>query len=71
MKPIYFTRHALDRLLSIQLTEDDVIKTIHEGEIKREGKTKFRAVKKSKKGLIIAICTEYMDHIKIITLMKR
>lgn len=71
MKPIYFSRHALDRMLSSHITEDIVIKTIQEGEIKREGKSKFRAVKRSKKGLIIAICNEYADHIKIITLMKR
>ncbi len=71
MKPIFFSRHAIDRILDLRITKEDIIKAITEGEIKREGKIKFKAIKRTKKGLIIALCAGYCDHIRVITVMKR
>ena len=69
-KPIRFTRHAVMRLINIGLTEDDVVKAIKEGKRVGEGKIKFKAVQKGKKGRIVATCADYPDHILVITISK-
>jgi hypothetical protein len=69
-KPIRFTKHAVVRLISLGLTEDDVIKSIKDGMMIREGKIKFKAAKKGKKGRIVATCADYPDHILVITVSK-
>lgn len=58
------------RLINIGLTEDDVVKAIKEGKRVGEGKIKFKAVQKGKKGRIVATCAEYPDHILVITISK-
>lgn len=69
-KPIRFTKHAVMRLISLGLTEDDVVKAIKEGKRVREGKVKFKALQKGKKGRIVATCADYPDHILVITISK-
>lgn len=58
------------RLINIGLTEDDVVKAIKEGKRVGEGKIKFKAVQKGKKGRIVATCADYPDHILVITISK-
>lgn len=58
------------RLISLGLTEDDVVKAVKEGKKVREGKIKFKAIQKGKKGRIVATCADYPDHILVITISK-
>jgi len=70
-KPIKFTAQAVRRLLDLDLLEDDVVRAIREGKYVMEGRAKFKATLRSKRGLVIAICVKYPDHIKVITVSKR
>lgn len=58
------------RLVNLGLTEDDVVKAIKEGKRVGEGKIKFKAVQRGKKGRIVATCADYPDHILVITISK-
>ena len=71
MKPVYLSKHATDRMLDLGMTTQDIEKFIREGVIKKEGRTKFRGVMKTKKGWIIVICDEYLDYITMITITKK
>ena len=70
-KPIWFTEHAVKRLLALNLTEEDAVKAITEGKRTAEGKVKFKALIRTKKGFIIVTCAQYPDHIKVITVSRR
>lgn len=69
-KPIRFTRHAVMRTLSLGFTEEDVVRAVTRGKRRREGKLKFRAILRSKKGLLVVTCSDYPDHILVITVGK-
>lgn len=69
-KPVRFTRHAVIRTLSLSFTEEDVVKAITQGKRQHEGKLKFKAFFHSKKGLLVATCSDYPDHILVITVGK-
>lgn len=69
-KPIRFTKHAVIRLISLGLTENDIVKAIKEGKRAGEGRVKFKAVQKGKKGRMVATCANYPDHILVITVNK-
>ncbi len=66
-KPVRFTRHAVARILSLDFTEDDVLKAINRGERQAEGKSKFKTTLRLKGGLLVATCSDYPDHILVIT----
>jgi len=70
-KPVLFTRHAVVRIIALDFTEEDVLEAILSGERKREGKIKFKATLRKKRGFLIATCAEYPDHIVVITVSKR
>jgi len=70
-KPIKFTEHAVRRLLDLDLLEEDVVRVIREGKRVQEGRAKLKATLRSKRGLVIAVCAEYPDHIQVITVSKR
>jgi hypothetical protein len=57
-------------LINLGLTEDYVVRVIQEGKRIGEGKTKFKAVQRGKRGRIVATCAEYPDHILVITISK-
>lgn len=69
-KPIKFTEHSVIRMLNLNLTEDDVLKVIKEGNRIMEGKVKNRFVAKTKKSTIVVICAEYPDRIQVMTINK-
>lgn len=71
MKPVYFSRHALEKILKEDLAEEDAIKAIREGKIVREGGCKLKACANLKKGTIIVVCADYPDHVKVITVIRR
>lgn len=58
------------RLVNLGLTEDDVVKAIKEGKRVGEGKIKFKAVQRGKKGRMVATCADYPDHILVVTISK-
>lgn len=64
------TKHAITRGIKHGLTSEDIIKVIKFGEKKVEGKTKRRYTLQTKRGLMVAICAEYPDLIKVITITK-
>ena len=69
-KPIRLTRHAVQRALKYDLSPEEVVKLIREGERSREGATKTRYVLRSKRNVWVAICEEYSDQVIIITITK-
>jgi len=69
-KPIYLTRHAVQRALRYDLSSEEVEKIISDGEKKVEGKTKVRYVLRSKRGVWVAICEDYPDQIIVLTITK-
>lgn len=66
-KPVRFTKHAIIRTLSLGFTEDEVVRAIARGERRREGKNKFTATLRLKRGFLFAVCSDYSDHILVIT----
>jgi len=69
-KPIYLTRHAVQRALRYDLSSEEVKKIISDGERKVEGKTKARYVLRGKRGVWVVICEEYPDQIIVLTITK-
>ena len=69
-KPIYLTRHAVQRALKYDLNPETVEKIIREGERKPEGKTKTRYVLRSKRSTWVAICEEHSYQIIVLTITK-
>jgi len=69
-KPIYLTRHAVERALRYNLRPEEVEKIIMEGERQTEGKTKAKYVLRGKRGVWVAICEEYPDQIIVLTITK-
>jgi len=57
-------------MLAINLSVHDLEKICACGVTKKEGKTKLRIVGRTKKGVIVLICEEYVDHIVIKTVTK-
>lgn len=69
-KPLRLTRHAMDRMLSINLILEDLRKIHATGRTTREGKRKFKIAGRTKKGVVALICEEYQDRIVVITVTK-
>jgi len=69
-KPLRFTKHAVMRILSLGFTEEDVAKAIAQSRRRREGKLKFKAAFRTKKGFLVVTCSDYADHILVITVGK-
>jgi len=69
-KPIYLTKHAVQRGLRHNIDPQDFEKIIREGEKRREGRTKTRYILRTKSGTLIAICEELPDQIIIKTVTK-
>ena len=69
-KPLRFTKHAVTRILSLGFTEEDVEKVVAHGKKRREGKAKFKAALRTKKGFLIVTCLDHPDHILIVTIGK-
>ena len=69
-KPIYLTRHAVERALKYDLAPELVEHIIGEGERVAEGKTKARYVLRAKKGVWVVVCEEYSDQIVVVTITK-
>jgi len=57
-------------MLALDLTFDDIEKTIELGKEIREGRSKMRYVFKGKRGILVVICHEYPDHIAVKTVVK-
>lgn len=70
-KPVLFTKHAIARSIALGFTEEHVLDAIFSGERRIEGKVKFKATLRTKRGLLIATCAEYPDHIVVITVSRR
>ena len=69
-KPLRITRHASERMLSLNLTFEDLQKIRAEGKVTKEGRTKLRIAGRFKKGVVVLICEEYPDHIAVKTVVK-
>jgi len=69
-KPIYLTRHAVQRALRYDLSSEEVERIILDGERKVEGKAKVRYALRSKRGVWVAICEECPDQIIVLTITK-
>ena len=69
-KPIRLTKHASDRAIKHDLDSETIKHIIYEGERQQDGKTKVKYVLRSKRGVLVAVCSEYADQIIIITIMK-
>jgi len=69
-KPIVLTEHATRRYVALNLTPDIIRETIRSGKRTRLGKQKTSATKRTKKGAIVVIFAEYLDHIAVITITK-
>jgi hypothetical protein len=69
-KPLYLTRHAVQRALKYNLSPEEIETIVREGERKSEGATKVRYVLRSKSNVWVAICEEYPDHIILITITR-
>lgn len=69
-RPIRLTKHASDRAIKYDLDSGAIKRVIEEGERQPEGKTKVRYVLRSKRGVLVAVCSEYNDQIIVITIMK-
>lgn len=69
-KPLRITRHASERMLSLNLTLHDLEKIQAHGEVRREEKTKLRIVGRIKKGVVVLICEEHPDHNVVKTVAK-
>lgn len=69
-KPIYLTKHAIQRALKYNLTPELVEKIVKEGEKKAEGKTKARYVLGGRRSTWVAICEEYSDQIIVLAITK-
>ena len=66
VKPIVYTEHAVRILTGLNLSRS-VADDIMTGERIREGKVKFKARRRTKRGIIVVTAAEYPDHIKVIT----
>jgi len=64
------TEHAAKEMYRLNLGPTDLEKIIREGERIPEGENKARYRLRTKKGLLIAICGEYSDQIRVITIEK-
>ena len=69
-KPIRLTRHAVQRALKYDLTQELIERVVLEGKRQTEGKSKAKYVLRTKSGVWIAICQESPDQMIIITLTK-
>ena len=69
-KPIRLTRHAVQRALKYDLTQELIERIILEGKRQAEGKSKAKYVLRTKSGVWIAICQESPDQVIIITVTK-
>jgi len=69
-KEIRITKHAVEKMLALDLTFDDIKKTIELGKEVREGRSKMRYIFKGKRGTLVVICHEYPDHIAVKTVVK-
>jgi hypothetical protein len=69
-KPIYLTKHASARAIKYDLDSEDIKRIIDEGEKRVEGKAKVKYVFRGKRGVLVAVCSEYPDQIIIITITK-
>jgi hypothetical protein len=70
-REINFTKHALERIVLRDISPDDIIRAIREGERIPEGKDKARYVLRGKKEILIVICREYPEQVRVITVTKR
>ena len=66
-KKIGYTKHALQRIMDHDLTLNEVEVTILEGEKLVEGKTKTRYTRRTRRGVIVAICSEDPESVTVIT----
>ena len=69
-RPIYLTRHGVQRALGYDLSSEEVEKMISDGERKVEGKTKAGYALRSKRGVWVAICEECRDQIIVLAIRK-
>jgi hypothetical protein len=69
-REIYFTKHALERIVLRDISPDHVVRAIREGERTPEGKDKARYVLRGKETLIV-ICREYPEQHMVITVTRR
>ena len=69
-KSIRLAKHASDRAIKYDLDSETIKRIIHEGEKQQDGKTKVKYVLRGKRGVLVAVCSEYADQIIIITIMK-
>jgi hypothetical protein len=69
-KPIRLTKHASDRAIKYDLDSQAIRRIVEEGEKQEEGKTKVRFVLQTKRGVLVAVCSEESNQITIITITK-
>lgn len=69
-KPIRLTRHAVQRALKFDLTPEFIERIVAEGERQCEGKAEVRYVLRTKRGVLIAVCEEYLELIIVITFVR-
>ena len=66
-KPIILTRHAEIRALDLDIPREIIYETVRHGQIRKEGRTKRRAVLSRKENNVIVIYEEYTDQIIVKT----
>ena len=69
-KPIRLTKHASDRAIKYDLDSEAIKRIIEEGRKQEEGKDKVKYVFRSKRGVLVAICSESPEQIVVITFTK-
>ena len=70
-REIYFTKHALERIVLRDISPDDVVRAIREGERTPEGRDKARYVLRGRRETLIVICREYPEQVRVITVTRR
>ena len=66
-KPIVYTKHASIEMINEGIQPIKVEETIREGQVKKIGRDKYRAMLNVKDGRLHVIYAEYEDHLRIIT----
>jgi len=69
-KPIKLTMHAVERGLTHNLDQEDIIRIVREGVKEPEGKSKCRYILKTRKETLVAVCDEDDERVIVITVTK-
>jgi len=69
-KPIKLTMHAVERGLTHNLDQEDIIRIVREGVKEPEGRSKCRYILITRKETLVAVCDEDDERVIVITVTK-